>query len=26
VCDGICTPTAADPTCHFDSAGNCVGR
>jgi hypothetical protein len=26
VCDGICAPRPADPTCHFDGAGACVGR
>ncbi len=25
VCDGICPPKAADPTCHFDGSGACVG-
>jgi len=26
VCAGICAPRPADPTCHLDDAGRCVGR
>jgi hypothetical protein len=26
ICDGICMPKAADPTCHFDASGACIGR
>ncbi len=26
VCDSICAPRPADPTCHFDPSGACVGR
>ena len=26
VCDGICMPKPADPTCHFDASGACVGK
>lgn len=25
VCDGICPPRPADPTCHIDRAGRCTG-
>ena len=25
VCDGICVPKPADPTCRFDAAGACHG-
>jgi hypothetical protein len=26
VCSGICAPKPADPTCHFDAGGACIGK